>query len=161
MVFHELWHFTERISSCNICRSFIETGTCIRKEKFSFLQFHIRLRSRRVMTHCTVCPVRRNRSKTWADKTSHLCAQFIHFIRSTHLCDRHLSNIFFEPLHKANVCHTVLDLGFADIFHFRFILNSLENNFRISHFYFLHIFRNVIVKRIIQSHRVDHKDFVF
>ena len=126
MIFHDLWNFSKSICSGDISRSFVESCSCIRHQETSLMKLYIGLRWRRIVYDRTVLPECRDRSEAWTDKSTHLSTELIQFVRSAHLCDRLFANIFFQPFHKSDMSHAILDLSDTDIFDLCRILYTFE-----------------------------------
>ena len=126
MILHDLWDLTQRICPGDIRRTFIESGSCVRKEQAAFTELHIRLRRRRIMDDRRMFPERGDRFEAWTDKVPHLSAEFIELIRSTYLRNLRLSYIFLKPFHESDMRDTVFYLRFSDIFNLCRIFHCLK-----------------------------------
>ena len=54
----------------------------------------------------------------------------------------------------------VFDLSLADVFNLYFIFDCFEEDLRIALFHFGNSFRNIVVKSVVQSCRVDQQNFI-
>ena len=80
MVFHNLRNFSERISTCHICGTFIESGPCISQEESSLFQLYICLRRGGIMNNGAMFTVGADRLKAWTDEIALLCAELVELV---------------------------------------------------------------------------------
>ena len=114
-----LCSWTHHYCSSHIRGSFQILSACVSQQESLCLNRYVCLRCSRIVVHCRMGAVGDDRIKTVAHEVFLLCAQAIQILCGTDLRDLSLSHILFQPINKFRHCHTVFDMGYPFIFHFR------------------------------------------
>ena len=81
------------------------------------------------------------------------------FVSSAKLCDDLFIVSGFDPVHEFRDGYAILDVSLFNLFQLYRIFHCFHKNRRICTFYGLT--RNILIKRIIHFHRIDHGNIIF